>query len=103
MTGNVIFSPDDLRHCPDQYLQKYAAATSGGSILIQVEKKKENTKRKGEAAKKIFGWKKYSFGKLNHAETVNFTTDSTIAMGNPKPYFPFLMDLPFKLIRAGAE
>lgn len=52
MTSNVIFSLDDQRHCPDQYLQKYAAATSGGSILIQVGKK-ANMKRKGEAAKNI--------------------------------------------------
>lgn len=101
MTGIVIFSPADQRDCPDQYLQKYAAVTSGRSILIQVEKRK--TQREKEKQQKIFSWKKYSFGKLNHAETINFTTDSPIAMGNLKPYFPFLRDLPFNLIRAGAE
>lgn len=66
-------------------------------------RKKRKTQREKEKQQKIFSRKKYSFGKLNHAETINFTTDSTIAMGNLKPYFPFLKDLPFNLIRAGAE
>lgn len=61
MTGNVIFSTADQRECPDQYLQKYAAATSGGSILIQVEKKKIQREKEKQ--------QKYSVGRNINLES----------------------------------
>lgn len=100
ITGNVICSPSDQRDYPDRYLQRYAAATVGGKIQIGVGKSIHEEKRRSS---KIFSRKKHSFGKLKHAETCNFTTDSTTAVGNLKPCLPFLKDLPFNLIRPGAE
>jgi len=101
ITGNVICFPTDPRNCPDQYLQKNSSycwqkPTGWG-------RKKENTYKEKRRSHKIFTWKKCQLGKLKHAETCNSTTDSTAATGNLKQCLAFVKDLPFNLIRAGAQ
>lgn len=100
MTGNVIFPPTDQRECPDQYLQKYAAATSGRSILIQVEKKKTEQRERSSKniqLEEILIWKAEARRNLQLHNRLHNCNEY------PQAVLPYSEGFAFHLIRAGAE